>query len=307
MRSEKIIVVAHKYNDILYSVDTEEFKNSHFKQLLIFKLPQFKQDDFPFLDKFDKVFIFEYDKENIRKNIIRFLFYVIKNRKELASNIAFFSNPNLLYNKIFAKLTNLKTSILVEDGLLNYVEIKNHISWSKKLFQKLLNINDSLLLSKTEKTYLSMPEKATLFGGNRVKLILSRTIDKGLTEILELLKGKKVFIGQNLYPKFCSADVYYSLVRKVMLEYSIDYYVPHAYEEYNNQLNEFNIYTVRKYTFEYFAQFIPFHIYSFASSLLMSSKIVNNNIESNLIRIKYCDSFYTNELLEICDHIYYLD
>ncbi|WP_143531129.1 hypothetical protein, partial [Rodentibacter ratti] len=103
-----ITVVAHKFNDILFAVETDEFKRSHRKILLVFQMPNMKKSDFPFLDKFDRVLFFKYDKINIRTNILKFIFFILKNRAILKSNLIFLSNPHLLYNKIYARLLNVE-------------------------------------------------------------------------------------------------------------------------------------------------------------------------------------------------------
>ncbi|WP_439238472.1 glycosyltransferase family 52 [Lonepinella sp. BR2919] len=303
MFSKLNVVIAHKYNDILYSVETEEFKEGDYNILLIFKLHGYNVEDYPFLDKFNQIFTFDYDKINIKKNVLRFIIYLIKNRKFLRSNYVFISNPNLLYNKIFAKIIKPKGVILIEDGTLNYVSNKVDIPCLKRIFQYLCGIDNDILLDITKSTYLSLPDEATLYSGEKKKIVLPQELSLDLEDNIELLKGKKIFIGQNLYPKYCSENEYYNLVKRILKEYNIEYYIPHAYEYYDNQLDFVMTSKIRKYTLEYIAQFTSFELYSLSSSVLLTTKFINKDVSSTLFKVDFCAPMYSEKLFSICDHI----
>lgn len=307
MKIDSILVVAYKYNDILFTLGTEEFINSKYKKLLLFKLPNYSLSDFPFLEKFDEVLVFNYNKENVKLNVIDFFLYVMRNKVKLSANLLFISNPYLLHNKILFKISSFNEVILLEDGLMNYVPISNEISLLKSMVQKFIGANNLTLLDNTRKTYLSLPEKATLFRGDKKKLVLLQGVESDLEKLLQEVSGKNFFIGQNLYPRYCSEAEYYLYVNKVLEKFNVDFYVPHAYEKYTGQLGDFPIFHVKKYTFEYLAQFTSFNIYSFGSSLLLTAKVVNRKVKSNIITIDCCNSFYIAELLSICDNTYVLE
>ncbi|QIA77854.1 glycosyltransferase family 52 [Rodentibacter caecimuris] len=298
-----ITVIAHKFNDILFAVETNEFKESHKKTLLVFQMPNMNENDFPFLEKFDRVLFFTYDKVNIRRNVLKFIFFILKYRSSLKSNLIFLSNPHLLYNKLYVRLLNVESIILLEDGLMNYVEQNAFVPFGKKVIQNLLLIDYNFILKKIVKTYLSNPERATLCFGKRAKLSLPKIIPVEIKDKLLYIKNKKFFIGQNLYPKFCHEDEYYNTVKKIINKFEIDYYVPHAYEPYREQLSDISVYKVEKYTFEYMAQFVDFTLYSFSSSLLFTTKVINSSIESNLCQVEWCKDSYSNELLKYVNSV----
>ena len=53
--NSKIIVIAFKYNDILYALGTSEFREATFRKLVIFYITGRNPKDFPLQDIFNEV------------------------------------------------------------------------------------------------------------------------------------------------------------------------------------------------------------------------------------------------------------
>lgn len=300
-----VTVISHKYNDILFSTETDEFKSADIKQVIIFKLLSDSLDNYPRLDYFDRVFVFDYERGKNNIYSIKLLFFLLKIRAYLKSNFLFISNPYLLFNKLITLFDKHANVILLEDGLLNYVKQNQSIPFQKFVIEKLIGFNSNTILDKVTTTYLSCPERAVLFAGNKMKISLNPAVngkvDSEMDFMISEISGKKVFIGQNLYPKYLSENSYYHKVQEIIDKFKIDYYVPHAYEGYRNQLANVDIFRLKKYTFEYLALYADFELFSFGSTVLFSAKMINNKLRSNLIYNECIRDFYSSILIDACD------
>lgn len=163
----------------------------------------------------------------------------------------------------------------MEDGLMNYRNDLIDKSIVKKSVQLLLGINLKKIYSLIHRTYLLKPDSARYYFGQlrpiRVpkRLIATLGIDLDLT-------GKSIFVGQNLYQfGYLSKEEYCDLVNRVIADYGIDYYLPHAFSESEHincrylNLADLNV------TLEMLAVSQNFTVYSFASSVLFTSKLLN--------------------------------
>lgn len=304
---ESILVIAFKFNDVLYAAETKEFNASKHKVLIVCS-KSVKPEDFPLINSFDEVLHFKFNQSSKVFNTFEFLLFLIrfKKRMSLFFKYLFISQPFMLINQIIIKYLKPTSIILIEDGLMNYENYVYPVPALKRILHKLIGIDNNYVLKKITKSYLLNPDLATFKFGKVKQLNLSGDKFKIDPNLINKLKNKKFLFGINLYPNLCGEDEYFEIVSTIMDKFDIDYYVPHTLENFNNQILTDKIFYIKDLgiTFEYLATKCEFQIFSFGSSLLFTTKCVNPRNKSFLIKIKHFDVLSITTVLEICDEIY---
>lgn len=287
-----ILVVAFKYNDILYALGTSEFQASTYKTLVIFYINGRNPKDFPLQECFDEVEYVQYQEGigNLWKNLMRI------RSKKWDCDVLTFSNPTLLATKYIAKLSKAKKILWLEDGLMNYYPLSDiHYNSSrllKRTVQFFLGLNDNKIFETKELiTYLLCPEMAVSYWGEIKMLCFDNSILRSESiKSLSFIKGKKIFIGQALYNYNISKEYYIKCVNKIIREYNIDYYVPHIESE--DERIECEKLNLKDYhvTFEYLACTYDFTLFSIRSTLLYSTKKINPKVKSYMLEMEGVDN-----------------
>lgn len=278
-----LLVIARKFNDIYYSMSLPQWNEAETRHLVIISngIPK---ESFPNQDKFDKVTFFRYDGESF-KNILSIL-------KQLAftdipkSDVLVLSNPVLVTNQFIIKHSSPEKLIFIEDGSMNYSAFTPSKSKLKKTLQFLLGIRESKIFDSINYTFLFYPEKATFYFGNPLKLNLRTDIFPIQTDT-SFIEGKKVFVGQPLYDYgYLSIERYNEVVNKLIKEFNIDYYIPHAFSSQHESINA-DILDLNRLntTLEAIASKRTFQLFSLGSTVLYTCKTINPHIKSFLLAI----------------------
>lgn len=283
MRADNfLLVVARKYNDIFYAVSAPEWQLFERRILVIFT--EKKAKDYPLVSLFDDVITLGGSGDRVG-NLL--LLWKIKNlKKRVRCNAVMMSNTVLVANQYLVKISRAKRMILLEDGLMNYYDFKPSESKFKRCVQYFLGINERKVFGQISQTYLLAPELACFYGGMPRPLKLDDKVIAANTQ-LENIEGKTIFVGQCLY-RFgkMSLETYNNRVNYIIKKYHIDYYLPHAFafcgEEIDCPILDIG---KSKATLEVFAARYSFSVYSFCSSVLYSTRIINPAVRSYLIRL----------------------
>lgn len=296
---KNILIIAYKYNDIFYSLNTEEYKNADKRTIILIKTKNVKNNKFPFLNKFDHIIELNYN--NILTLSLEIIFRIhLKN-----IDTVILSNPVLLISQLLINKIQSPQIVLLEDGLMNYYNFIPSKSFKKKLMQKIFFISEQKILSLIHTTYLLDPSKAIFYFGKPQLLSLYR-IDKINNNII-FINGKSLFVGQNLYDYgTLSIEEYNKLVNYFIQKYKIDYYIPHIYSSSNENI-KCNKIDLNKYgvTLEMLSSEFKFNLYSFSSSVLYSTKLINPSIKTHLLKNEKISNPKLLSFLEsYCDDIY---
>ena len=293
LSNQTVLVIAFKFNDILYAINTEEWRNAKVRKLAIFYNDSVSSIDYPFQDRFDDVISFHYNHNS--KSIAKSIINILCIKRWLHANYLITSIPLLLIVRLIFNLSKAKTVIWIEDGLLNYDKPDSTLLKTgtihariKQIVQKLLRIDETKLIERINSTYLLLPDDAIYYYGEKKKL----TIFGQDCNEYNYLEGKRLLIGQNLYPNFCSFDEYIGITNNVISKLKIDYYIPHLLAD----LREFdsiegNVLNLSKerVTLEMLASTHTFTIVSYGSSLLYTAKVINREVHTIYVRLPFYD------------------
>lgn len=282
MNKDVLLVIAKKYNDIFYAISTPEWNQYQFHKLIIVS-ENVKSENFPLQHLFDNILCVNYS--GTRLGILYLLPKLWKLRYELRCSILLLSNPLLVINQFIIKLSMCSRIVAIEDGVMNYCHFSASRNKFKKLLQFFMYSPEGKLLSRISKTYLLVPDMAIYFWGERIKLKINSDILNNLN--LPKISGTSIFVGQNLYKYgFFSLDGYCSLVNRIIQIYNIKYYLPHPFASKDETiLCEYLDLDSANVTLEILAGKYDFTIYSFASSLLYTTRAINPNVNTFLIRV----------------------
>lgn len=273
-----MIVIARKYNDIFYSLSIPEWADFE-SHILIMIGNEENIENPPLLSKFDE-FIKIKKSNNILSQIIKELL-ISKRFKNKRAKLLTISNPEMLSSECLIKFLNPEKVIFLEDGLMNYYEYNPSNGIIKNVIRFCLGVNKKNTINKIVKTYLLAPELAKYYFGKKCKLHINIPFNSLHSTDIKLNENR-IFIGVPLYQsKLCTIEEYNNIVNRLIKELGIGIYIPHAYsssEEYINTkvLNIWNY----KLTLELIAKYNNFDIYSFYSSILFTTKYINDNIRT---------------------------
>lgn len=289
MKETISLVLAHKYNDIYYAINTDEFESSTKKILLVFESENLSRDFFPLKGEFDLHYFIEYESSGL--GIISSLFAIFRIflGNSLTGNVdyLFTSNIRLLVNQYVFRKSSPHSIILVEDGVMNYrKDVYVSRKKIKKIIQLFLGIKEKSIPPKIDKTYLNTPSEALYYFGKCEQLSLNNCSIE-TSKLVKRLNNKIVFIGGNYYDyNFMSISKYNKIVNEVCERFNVDYYVPHHFSSQREDINS-NILNINEYclTFEMIANDLRNVTFiSLGSSVLFTCKQINQSIETALIR-----------------------
>lgn len=304
-----VLVIAYKYNDILYALCTEEVKEATIKKLLIVCTQGKNPTDFPAQSFFNEVRHIEYKESNI--GMIHNICAIRKMRRFVESNALVTSNHILLLNKYIAKVSKATNIVLVEDGLMNYYPKSDIILTSsqkvKRYAEKFLKIKDFIDINGEKRTYLLKPSLARNFIGTVCQLTIDSVLLAGLNlDSWAFVEGKSIFVGQSLYLNgVMTVEEYNRIVNEVIRKYKIDYYLPHHYATAQEKIEcpSFDLSEQEQHlTLEFVATKYDFKIFSFKSTILYSAKLLNPKVHSTMV---LCEKLSENRqiLVDTVDEI----
>ena len=275
-----VLVVARKFNDIFYAVNCEEFKKAKRKHLLI--IAQNDNQLYPYTDLFDEIFKIESADVSWRGQI-KLLSKILQLKNKLYCDILFTSNLVLLSHLFVVKISGCKSIILLEDGYMNYRSDNFDVNRIKNLVLRILGINKKRIFDNIKITYLLDPNEAKYCFGMKKKILLNPSHTP--VYIGPDLSNKNIFIGQALYATDpnVSFKTYNEIVNRIIKEYKIDYYIPHFYASQEKidcpvlNLSEYGV------TLEMISNIFKFNIFSFSSSLLFTTRLINPEINSIMV------------------------
>ena len=285
--SSKLLVVAHKFNDIYYAISLPEWADSARKTLIIVT-NRLDQSNFPMQDMFDEIHCIKSGRGS--KGVLKTLIEL----KILLHSIDFgtliLSNISLVSSKVIISSPRCKQVILIEDGYMNYYRFKEQNNVSKRILMMLFGIKQKFVISKVCETYLLKPEIAEYYYGERKRLTIATELFKSRLGKFPSLQGKKIFVGQPLYHSYTGNSItveqYNGLVNKAIRMFGIDYYVPHTMADSNENISCEKLDIGQfKCTFEVLASMFNMEFYSVSSSVLYSSKIVNPQCKCIMVQI----------------------
>lgn len=283
MKNQNMLVVARKYNDIYYAISTDEWKRckNHYLLMITDRLDKAK---YPMQHLFKEVFTIHTEKGTWG------YFRQCINIKSILSQIDFsvvtVSNLALVSNLCVLSSNKTKEALLLEDGLMNYYQFKPSQRLSKKTLEFVLGVNEVSALKKITKTYLLKPELAQYYYGAPTQLHLDVNTFLKHANIDHRIEGKSIFVGQDLYNvSDISLDEYCDIVNRVVKEHNIDLYIPHTRSSLAEHIEckTFDL-SESLATLEIYASLFPLKIYSFSSSVLYTTKIINSEVETYSIR-----------------------
>jgi hypothetical protein len=306
MKKRACVVVAHKYNDIFYAINTFEFEKSDYKILVTVEKGHIVGRNFPFKEIFDHHL-------NVRNKfsiaglllICKLYHNILKNK--ILVDVMFISNPVLVINQYLHKIFGKPRMILLEDGLMNYNEVKESNSLLKKIVQKIFGISNSGIYNKIETTYLSQPDLGKYYFGELKKI--NNNSFNFASKLDQDIQGKKIFVGGDYYRyKFMSINQYCTYVNAIIKEFDIDLYLPHAFSNNNETIN-CNVLNLnsKSLTLEMLASNYTFSIYSFGSTCAFTCKNINPIIGTSFFVLKEYSSIVFDFLKEHSDEIYSFD
>lgn len=308
MSNGSILVIAFKFNDIIYSISTDEYKKSKYKHLIIFE-DKINSRDFPFTSEFDSITVKKIPSGRINQIIaalrIRLSFSINKSYDTIITSNPFISLTTILISK-FKK----SKIILIEDGAMNYYSFADNNSIMKRIMKKVFSSKN--IISKIEKTYLINPLSAKFYFGEKCKIdldILNKLQPESL--IINKLYNKKIFLGGGPI-EFYPDEIKKKTTENLIDRFNIDIYIPHHTSRVliskteNINLSEFGV------TIETVMPMLGNSlIYTFGSSSVLNAKILNSNLKTILIKDnrqildKNSSSFY--DLMEkSCDNTIYI-
>ncbi|MDU1889048.1 MAG: hypothetical protein E6767_00035 [Dysgonomonas sp.] len=292
-----VLVIAFKFNDIIYSLNTNEYKLSD-KSYLVILYNNIDPNFFPYTDCFDKVYNIKYKKKRLFTTLVQ-IFYSIN----LKIDYIITSNPILIITQYIIRQVKAKKVIMIEDGLMNYLHHNPSESKIKKILQLLFGIKEKQIYNSIQCSYLLDPNKAIFFYGKKIKLDFKEFNKTDTISHLNFMQNKSFFVGQNLYHLgYMTKSEYKSLVEKTMKGYNIDFYIPHPHGDKDENL-DVSIFDISKEqtTLEICSIFYNFSIFSISSSVLFSTKNINPNIKCYIVENIYTD--ISPILLENCNGI----
>lgn len=277
MKHYKEVVLAWKFNDIFYALSVSQCSKNERALFFVVK-DNSRKTPLPLQEEFDDVYSLN------GEGVIKGLISVFKKTQGISAERLFLSNPILVINQWCRKRLNSGEVVMVEDGLMNYFSYTPSKSKIKKWLQLLLRVSNEKMYQQINETYLLLPEAAKYFFGTPRKLNINyRSVS--FNKIEGQLEGKRVFVGMPLY-KFYDITIseYNQIVNAAIKKHGIDYYLPHLFASEKEHIECTKI-DLANYacTFEMLAKNIDFSVYSFGSSILYTTKLINNTVRSYFI------------------------
>lgn len=278
-----MLVLARKYNDIFYAISTDEWKKTK-KHYLLMITDRLDVASYPMEDMFDKVFTIHTSNRPLG---------ILKETREIKSilssldfSIVTASNLAMVENLYILSQNKTKEIVLLEDGIMNYYNFKSSRRFAKLVVMACLGIDVNTIQNKISYTYLLSPDEAVYYFGERKRLKLNGTMFAEHANLNKALRGKSIFVGQDLYRSDgITIQDYSEMVNQIIKEKKIDFYLPHTWSEEGESIKceVFDV-IASNATLEIYASVMEFNVYSFSSSVLYTSKLINPNIKAIAIK-----------------------
>ena len=276
----KSVVIAFKFNDIFYSIQTKEWGSTSDKYLILIKTKNTRGIDFPYLHLFKEILTINYSSTTF--GIITSLLKAAKTSfRKFNDSYVFSSNLNLIFVKYILSNIREKEIVQIEDGMMNYVQ--STLSRNKNLksrIERIFGLNNNLITKRyvlsTEDINSEIPHDKMSFS----------KISNPNKKLIELITSKRVFIGQNLYD-YCelTPKQYSEVVASAIKQFKIDYYIQHLHAR--DEVIESPMINLNEYgcTLEMIAPFISnLKIYSINSSVLFTVKKINPSLKVFMVK-----------------------
>ncbi len=301
-----MLVLARKYNDIFYAISTDEWEKTD-KHYLLMITDRLDIVSYPMENMFDGVYTIHSSTGVLE--ILKETKTINKILSSLDYDIVTTSNLAIVVNMFVINNRKTKKVILLEDGIMNYYDFKSSRRLTKLIVMAFLGINERKIQKKITCTYLLSPDEAVYYFGEKKKLQLKGKMFAKYARLNESLRGKSIFVGQNFYVKGgITIKEYSDMVNRIIKENKIDYYLPHTMSKEGEDI-KCEIFDVlgSNATLEIYASVMDYKVFSFSSSVLYTSKLINPNIKAVAIKSEKasvpvgCDIIYKNvdEIIQI--------
>ena len=293
---DTLLVIGLKFNDVFYAMSTSEWHHAEHRILAVIAARRDFALQFHHMEGFDDTVVIDFERNDIGR--FKTCLQIKRYSKRLQCDTVMLSNPLLVITQYLIKVSRAREVICLEDGTLNYHTLHPSLSLIKPFVQRMLGLNERKLFNSVSRTYLLIPEMAKFYNGEPVRLQLSPEL---LSERITVdIRNKKIFVGQVPYHfGQMTLEAYCERVNKFVKKYNIDYYLPHAFADSGEQV-DCPILDIEKLriTLEILALQYDFVIYSFGSSVLYSTRIINPRIKTYMVRISELSKIPALPLLE---------
>ena len=283
MEKTKILVVAFKFNDVLYASATDEFSRANERHLLVFN-DRVDIGTFPLLGEFAKVFSKKIKKDRLAQ-LFAALSVLTSGQLDGYYNQIIIANPFILITKLIISKIRSEDVILVEDGAMNYYRYKENRFLLKELVERFLFVGDTY--KKITSTYLVSPERAFCYFGRKRRIDVA-VVGNWLScppSLIDRLTDKKILVGGGVI-EFLDKDKKKSVLEKVVRDNGVQIYIPHhAHPEpisgvENIFISDFGV------TLECMLPLIGrSELYTFGSSVALHAKAINADIRTVFFKL----------------------
>lgn len=294
--SDKILVVARKYNDIFYAISTSEWSQCS-KHYLLMITDRLDQNEYPMQHLFDKVWSVHAELSHVA--ILKQVFILSRILNQLDYNLVTISNIVTVANLYILNHTKTAKIIMLEDGFMNYYNFVPSNNRIKRLLMKLLFINVDRVYKKIGSCYLLEPNRAKYYFGLKKQLRIDADHILKSVPLSMNLEGKSIFVGQPLcLMNNMSVDEYSTIVNNCISQYAIDYYLSHTMSsKKENVVCEHIDMSSLQLTLEVLSSIYNMKIYSFSSSVLFTTKLINHKTETFAVTHPKVDTIKSDNMI----------
>lgn len=287
MRTNTVVVVAYKLNDVYYANSTSEVRNSD-KSILI----DFCGFPLEVVSGFYAVKKIRY-RRGVFGILLNLVSLAILRVKFGCAQSVISSNYQLFYTRIISSFIYRGAGlILVEDGVMNYRSERIFMPGSAlerlpSMLLDALKISENAILKRVRMGYFLRPDLISL-KVNKKKLSPPISIPHNhACDLLEKVDGKSVFIGQPLYVTGgVDEGGYFHVLDELYGRGLFDYYIPHLKEPEIRSGVKFPVLDISHYnaTLEMIAPGLTkMTVLTFSSSIAYTLPVINSKIRSNII------------------------
>ena len=297
--SDKILVVARKYNDIFYAISTSEWSQCS-KHYLLMITDRLDQNEYPMQHLFDKVWSVHAELSHVA--ILKQVFILSRILNQLDYNLVTISNIVTVANLYILNHTKTAKIIMLEDGFMNYYNFVPSNNRIKRLLMKLLFINVDRVYKKIGSCYLLEPNRAKYYFGLKKQLRIDADhILKSVPLILGNSFSLVIIIGLIL------TVIFYIFKEPIVMafgasentaQYAIDYYLSHTMSsKKENVVCEHIDMSSLQLTLEVLSSIYNMKIYSFSSSVLFTTKLINHKTETFAVTHPKVDTIKSDNMI----------
>jgi hypothetical protein len=282
---EKIVVIAFKFNDILYASCTPEFQVAN-RRVIIILADKLAREKFPYLDLFDEVHYYQVPSTRIDQ-----IFLASKIARQhgavLDKSMLFIANPYIILIQLIILFGRVSRGVMIEDGVMNYYLENDRQSFDllRKIQYRFFELCG--LWKRFEFAYLLQPEKAVRYLGQPRKLYVNRNITSDRSFLVSsLLNEKSILVGGGAI-EFLDPQRKKALVEAVCNQLKIDFYVPHHTDTVGAFGVDLLIVSDESLTLEMVYPYCTaLKVYSFGSTASFNSKRINSTIVTVYLQLQ---------------------